>query len=99
MKNLVLIAALALSTVAFAKGKEGCTFSNMEKLKTHSSTHITYPAKGKVVKAACRKEMPDEFTKDELACIDSKIKDNTEYKSEADVLSALGVKQEAPAAK
>ncbi len=62
------------------------------KLKEHLEKHVTYPAKGKDIKEACKKEMPDEFTAQERSCVDSKLKSDTEYKNAADVMKALGVK-------
>ena len=68
-----------------------CTFANVERVKSHASEHIKYPAKGKDIKEVCKKEWPDEFTKEEWACIDASVKDDKEYKSAAEVLKAFGV--------
>ena len=89
MSILFLVATIALAHAAFGKGE--CKFSDVAKLKDHVSTHIKYPAKGKDIKQACKKEIPDEFTKAERACAASKIKDGTEYKDAGEVLKALGV--------
>ncbi len=89
IRTLFFVATLAFASAAFAKG--ACKFSDAAKLKEHVSNHITYPAKGKDIKMACKKEMPDEFTKAERACAESKIKDKTEYKNADEVLKALGV--------
>ncbi len=86
---LVGLMTLALASTVMAKG--ACKFSDVAKLKDHVANHIKYPAKGKDVKAACKKEIPDEFTKEERACVTSKIKSTTEYKSSDEVLKALGV--------
>jgi len=67
-----------------------CTFASVERVKTHASQHIKYPAKGKDIKAVCKKEWPDEFSKEEWACIDASVKDDKDYKSAAEVLKALG---------
>ena len=68
-----------------------CTFANVERVKSHASEHIKYPTKGKDIKEVCKKEWPDEFTKEEWACIDASVKDDKEYKSAAEVLKAFGV--------
>lgn len=93
--KIIIGAALvlaALATVnAFAKGDRACEFKDMAKLQEHLQTHVTYPAKGKDIKEACKKEMPNEFAKSEKACIVKKLKNNTEYKTAEDVMTALGV--------
>jgi Skp family chaperone for outer membrane proteins len=81
---------LLASASAFAKGK-ACAFSDTAKLKEHLEKHVTYPAKGKDIKAACKKEMPNEFPKSEHACIEKKLKNNVEYKDSGEVMKALGV--------
>ena len=88
-----LFLMLSIST-AFAadKMKPGkCTFANVERVKSHAAQHIKYPAKGKDVKVACKKEWPDEFSKEEWACIDASIADDKEYKSCAELLKAIGM--------
>jgi hypothetical protein len=87
-----VVVSMLFTMPAFAEGG-ACKFSNIDNLNKHLTAHVTYPVKGKDLKEACRKEMPDEFSKDERACIDSKIKDNAEYKTSKDVLAALGVKK------
>jgi len=98
MKMSVAWAVLCLSFMAasgwaFAAktAAKSCQFSDVAKLKSHVEKHISYPAKGKAIKQACKKEMPDEFSKAERACVEKKLKNNVEYKSSADVLKALGV--------
>ena len=97
MKTILLGAALSLGLAiasgdALAKGAAtACKFSDAKKLSEHLDKHISYPAKGKDIKAACQKELPDEFTKAERACVTTKLKDDQEYKSAEDVRKALGV--------
>jgi hypothetical protein len=94
-RGLLLMALVAVAPRAFAgdKMKPGkCTFAKMDRVKAHAGDHIKYPAKGKDIKDACKKEWPDEFSKDEWACIDASIKDDKEYKSAGEVLEAIGVK-------
>jgi hypothetical protein len=86
---LLFLAAIGIGSTALAKG--ACKFSDEAKLKDHVANHIKYPAKGKDIKAACQKELPDEFSKEERACIAGKIKSGTEYKDSGEVLKALGV--------
>lgn len=82
---------LAASATAFAKGDKACVFTDAAKLKQHLEMHVTYPAKGKDIKEACKKEMPDEFAKSEKACINRRLKNNVEYKDAREVMKALGV--------
>ena len=92
MKTIIgaaLCIAVASAT-AFAKDK-ACTFSDTAKLKEHLQMHVTYPAKGKAIKEACKKEMPNEFAKSEKACVAKKLKNNVEYKDADEVMKALGV--------
>lgn len=93
MKTMIgaVLGLLLASGGAFAKGNKACEFKDAEKLKEHLQTHVTYPAKGKDIKEACRKEMPDEFAKAEKACIARKLKNNAEYKNAEEVMEALGV--------
>ena len=97
MKTILLGAALSLGLAiasgdALAKGAAtACKFSDAKKLSEHLDKHISYPAKGKDIKAACQKELPDEFTKAERACVTTKLKDDQQYKSAEDVRKALGV--------
>jgi len=82
---------IVLASGAFAKGDKACEFKDAAKLKEHLTAHVTYPAKGKDIKKACEKEMPDEFAKSEKTCIKKKLKNNTEYKDADEVMRALGV--------
>jgi len=94
MKRIAIAALLGSSfffaTAASAKGD--CKWKDMAKAKTHVESHITFPATGKDVKEACKKEMPEEFTKEEHACIDSKIKDDAQFKTAADLEKVLSIK-------
>jgi hypothetical protein len=99
--SAALAVALGLVATAHADDKKApaaamkpgsCTFANVAQVKKHAGEHIKFPAKGAAVKQACKKELPDEFSKDEWACIDASVKDDQEYKSAADVLAAVGVK-------
>jgi len=96
MRKLVIsvlaIGCLLLAAAANAADKGACKFSDVDKLKEHLEKHVHYPAKGKDIKEACKKEMPDEFTAQERSCVDSKLKSDTEYKNAGDVMKALGVK-------
>jgi hypothetical protein len=82
---------LALAGVAGAKTEKACKWSDEAKLRSHLSMHVTYPSTGKAIKEACKKEMPDEFTKDERNCFEAKIQDKTEYKTADDVMTAVGI--------
>jgi hypothetical protein len=62
-------------------------------LNEHLNSHVKFPATGKAIKDSCKKEMPDEFSKEQRAYIDSKLKDDTTYKNPEEVLSALNLKQ------
>lgn len=96
MKRSVVAALLAVGLVLASAGAfadKACKFSDPAKLKEHIEKHITYPAKGKDIKEACKKEIPDEFTKAERACVAKKLKDGTEYKSADEVMKALGVQK------
>ena len=97
MKTAIVSISLGLGLLvahsgAFAgKAAPKACFADAAKAKEHLEKHVTYPAKGKDIKAACKKEMPDEFTKAERACANKKIKDKTEYRSAEDVEKALGL--------
>lgn len=80
-------AVLLLSGSAFAN-KAACKWTNPDKAKDHVKNHITYPATGKQVKESCKKEMPDEFTASERACV-NKLPDKAEYKTPEDVMKAV----------
>lgn len=86
-----LCLAVAVAGSAYAKGDKACEFKDAAKIQEHLQTHVTYPAKGKDIKEACKKEMPNEFAKSEKACITKRLKNNTEYKSAEEVMKALGV--------
>jgi hypothetical protein len=105
MKRMLVsgVLGLALAALATAQAEEKkpaaaamkpghCTFADVAKVKKHTAEHVTYPAKGAAIKLTCKKEIPDEFSKDEWACMDGSLKDDQEYKSAADVLKAYGVK-------
>ena len=93
-KILSTVFAVALTAqIAQADMKPGhCTFADTTRVKQHATEHIKYPAKGKDIKLACKKEWPDEFSKDEWACIDASVKDDKQYASGAELLAAFGVK-------
>jgi hypothetical protein len=93
MRLFIRSAALFVSLVsanAFADGG-ACKLADTAKWKDHLEKHVSYPATGKQIKAACVKEMPDEFTTAERACCSKHVKDAVEYKSAADVEKALGI--------
>jgi len=88
----LVIAAVAITlAMSAASVAAECKFSNLERVKKHATAHLKYPSSGKEIKLACKKEWPDEFSKEEWACLDSSIKDDTTYKSSAEVLKAVGV--------
>jgi hypothetical protein len=89
MKALVI--ALTLVAGASLAQADGCHFADAKKLKTHLAKHVTFPTTGKDLKAACKKEWPDEFTKEENDCADSKLKDDAKFKNSAEVMKALGM--------
>jgi len=89
--SMLCLGLLAAVVGASAKDDKACSFSDTLKLKQHLEMHVTYPAKGKAIKEACKKEMPDEFAKSEKACISRKLKNNVEYKDAGEVMKALGV--------
>ena len=93
VSGLLFIGLQLAAAGAYAAEGGACKFSDADKLKAHLETHVKYPIKGEDLKAACVKEMPDEFTKAERACVGKKLKDNLEYKSAAEVYKALGVQQ------
>jgi len=96
MNKLIVAGMMAVglalaSGTAMAKAGGGCKFSDAKTLNEHLDSHIKYPASGKDIKAACVKELPDEFTKKERSCIVKKLKDDQTYKSADEVRTALGV--------
>ncbi|MEQ1877188.1 MAG: hypothetical protein ABL958_11110 [Bdellovibrionia bacterium] len=97
---VTLIAMSLFAANSFAKPKasankqaktDTCHFSNMKQLEDHLANHITFPATGKDIKAACKKEWPDEFTAEESACVDSKLQDGVTYTKAEEVKKALGI--------
>jgi len=97
---MLLLAFVASAPVALAGDKDKketamkpgkCTFAKVDQVKKHATEHIKYPAKGKDIKQACKKELPDEFSKAEWACMDSSVKDDQEYKNAGELLKAIGV--------
>jgi hypothetical protein len=93
MRRIIGAAAVAVSLVSFNAFADGgsCKFASLDKMKEHLEKHVSYPATGKAIKAACLKEMPDEFTATERACCNNHLKDAVEYKSASEVEKALGV--------
>lgn len=100
---VVVVVSLVLAGLSFApvyaygKAGKGCPWKDEAKLRLHLKEHVAYPATGKQIKEACVREMPDEFTKEERACVGRTLSDKKTYQSDAEVLSALGVKS-APSA-
>lgn len=92
LKTAAIAISILFTIPAFAKGG-ACRLSNVDALNKHLATHVSYPVKGKDLKQACKKEMPDEFSKADRACLESKIKNNVEYKSSDQVLAAVGAKK------
>ena len=68
-----------------------CAWSDEGQLKMHLDTHVKYPVSGKMLKQACKKEAPNEFTKDEWTCFDNKLTDDRSYQSVSEVMMALGM--------
>jgi hypothetical protein len=61
-------------------------------LKEHLETHVKFPATGKAIKESCKKELPDEFAKQQRAYLESNLGDDTTYEDPAAVLAALNLK-------
>ena len=61
-------------------------------LKEHLLKHVTFPATGKAIKESCKKEFPDEFSKEQGAYLDAALKNDTTYNNAAEVMSALNLK-------
>ncbi len=61
-------------------------------LKEHLLKHVTFPTTGKVIKEGCKKEFPDEFSKEQGAYLDAALKNDTTYNNSAEVMSALNLK-------
>ena len=96
MKTTILVSSIAL----FAISLSGLSVSyaaefewgDTTALMAHLESHVKFPATGKVIKESCKEEMPDEFSKERRAYLDSKLKDDTTYKNPEEVLSALNLK-------
>ena len=93
MKMFIALSLVISSPiVGLAKGGGGCVFANPQVLEDHLNKHVTYPTTGKALKATCKKEWPDEFSKEENACAEKHIKNGAKFASAADVKKALGIK-------
>ena len=96
MKTRILVGLIAM----FAVSLSGLSVSYADEfkwgdttgLKEHLDNHVKFPATGKVIKESCRKELPDEFAKQQYSYLDSTLKDDTVYKNPAEVLSAMNLK-------
>ena len=96
MKTRILVGLIAM----FAVSLSGLSVSYADEfkwgdttvLKAHLNDQVTYPATGKVIKESCKQAMPDEFTKEQGAYFDAKIKDDKTYNSSAEVLAAMNLK-------
>jgi hypothetical protein len=89
--GLIAMFALSLSSLSVSYAAD-FEWGDTTALKTHLNKHIEFPATGKVIKEACKEALPDEFTKEQAAYLDAKIKDDKTYNSGAEVLSALNLK-------
>ena len=97
-----LIAALFATglsdlSISYAAEPEVATVKDLKwgdqtNLKEHLLKHVTFPATGKVIKETCKKEFPDEFTKEQGAYLDAALKNDTTYNNAAEVMSALNLK-------
>jgi hypothetical protein len=107
MKTRILVSLVAaLFTIGFSGLSVSYAaefeWGDTAALKEHLESHVKFPTTGKVIKEPCKRiykslvkgdiEMPDEFTKQQRAYLDSKLKDDTTYKNPAEVLSALNLK-------
>jgi hypothetical protein len=94
MKTRILVSLVA---ALFAIGFSGLSVSyaaefewgDTTALKEHLDSHVKFPATGKVIKESCKKEMPDEFAKEQRAYLDSKLKDDTTYQNPGEVLAKV----------
>ena len=77
------------SEVATAKDFK---WGDQTNLKEHLLKHVTYPSTGKAIKEACKKEWPDEFSKEQGAYLDAALKNDTTYNNAAEVMAALNLK-------
>jgi hypothetical protein len=89
--GLIAMFAVSLSGVSISYADE-FKWGDTTGLKEHLDNHVKFPATGKVIKESCRKELPDEFAKQQYTYLDSKLKDDTVYKNPAEVLSAMNLK-------
>jgi hypothetical protein len=96
LRLLALFAVLISTAQAVEKPSahtQGTPTGKPTGLAGHLNSHVKFPATGKAIKESCKKEMPDEFSKEQGAYFDSKLKDDTTYKNPEEVLSALNLKQ------
>jgi hypothetical protein len=89
--TLIALVGISLSGVSISYADE-FKWGDTTALKEHLDNHVKFPATGKVIKESCKKEMPDEFAKQQRAYLDSKLKDDTVYKNPEEVLSAMNLK-------
>jgi hypothetical protein len=89
--GLVAMFAISLSGLSVSYADE-FKWGDTTVLKTHLTDHVKFPATGKDIKESCKQEMPDEFTKEQRAYFDAKIKDDKTYNSAAEVLSVMNLK-------
>ena len=92
LASLIALFAISLSglSVSYAADFE---WGDTAALNEHLNSHVKFPATRKGIKDSCKEEMPDEFSKEQRAYLDSKLKDDTTYKNPEEVLSALNLKQ------
>ena len=89
--SLMALFAISLSGLSVSYAAE-FEWGDTTALKAHLDNHVTFPATGKAIKDSCKEEMPDEFSKEQRAYFDSKLKDDITYKNPEEVLSALSLK-------
>jgi hypothetical protein len=89
--GLIALFAISLSGLSVSYAAE-FEWGDTTELKAHLDSHVKFPATGKVIKESCKKEMPDEFSKERRAYLESKLKDDVTYKNPEEVLSALNLK-------
>ena len=105
MKTKILVSLIAslftvgLSdlSISYAAESEVATvkdfnWGDQANLKEHLLKHVSFLATGKVIKEACKKEFPDEFSKEQGAYVDAALKNDTTYNNSAEVMSALNLK-------
>jgi hypothetical protein len=88
---IAVVVGISLSGLSVSYADE-FKWGDTTALKEHLDNHVKFPATGKVIKESCKKEMPDEFAKQQYAYLDSKLKDDTTYKTPEEVLSAMNLK-------